>query len=382
MYKKIVITSNSSWFVANFFSSSIVEFMKNNNEVIVIAPRDINSEKLINLGCSYFDIPVCRSGINPIEELKTLFKLHCLLSTLSPDCVLNFTPKLNIYSTLVSRWLGIKVINSIAGLGSIASEKGLKSLLGRILFRVTQPLSDHTIFQNNDDLAFYLKRKYVKPEKCSRVHGIGVELSKFKPVHSNDDGTVRFILFARMLRNKGVVDFIHAAEAVKEHYEIRSKASLATSRFEFSLLGFIDEENPQGLPLSAIKYWDRNTIVSYIGETDDVFSVVKDFDCVVLPSYYREGIPHCLIESCAMAKPIITTDNVGCRETVIDSLSGYIVQPQCVPDLKQAMINMIELSHQERLAMGKQGRKKAEKDYCHIGVAKHYMHTINTILQR
>jgi glycosyltransferase involved in cell wall biosynthesis len=146
------------------------------------------------------------------------------------------------------------------------------------------------------------------------------------------------------------------------------------------LLGFIDEANPQGLSLDQLKHWDETTVVSYLGETDDVMSVVKDYDCVVLPSYYREGIPHCLIESCAMAKPIITTNNVGCKETVIDKVSGFIVQPQCVPDLAEAMKTIINMSHQQRLAMGNNGRQKAEKDFCHIAISKHYMKTINSLI--
>ncbi|TKF67354.1 glycosyltransferase family 4 protein [Vibrio sp. F13] len=380
MNKKIVIASNTSWFVKNFFSSSIVEFMKNNNQVYIVAPRDNYTEKLIELGCHYREVAVDRSGVNPLKELKTLIGLWSIYRDLKPDCVLNFTPKINIYSVLVCKLLGIKVVNSVAGLGSIISETGFKSWIGKLSFRLTQPLADHVIFQNNEDKSIYLSHGFAKKNKSSRVNGIGINLKQFVPQTSSDDGTVRFILYARMLKNKGVVDYVHAVEKVHEHFLLLNSAGKVIPCYEFSLLGFVDEANPQGLPKSLLDHWNNNSIVSYLGETDDVMSIVKDYDCVVLPSYYREGIPHCLIESCAMAKPIITTNNVGCRETVINNVSGYIVEPKCVPDLSDAIIRMIQLTHQQRLKMGEQGRKKAEQDFCHIQISKHYMGVIRNII--
>ncbi|WP_318466412.1 glycosyltransferase family 4 protein [Photobacterium leiognathi] len=380
MNKKILITSNTSWFIYNFFSSSIVEFSKYGNQIHVIAPKDKYTQKLIDLGCHYSEINIDRSGINLFSEIKALLRLYYSLSIISPDCVLNFTPKLNIYSVLCCKVLNIKVINSIAGSGAILSDSGFKSLVGRLLLRLSQPLADHIIFQNNDDLSIYLNNKFITKKKSSRVKGIGVHLKKFTPYESDNDGVVRFILFARMLKNKGVIEFLHAAEAVNEYYQTRKKAGYKIPRYHFSLLGFIDEAHPKGIPFSLLKQWDKKPFISYIGETDDVFNIVKHYDCVVLPSYYREGIPQCLIEACAMAKPIITTNNIGCKETVIDGVSGFIIQSKCVPDLKNAIVKMIELSHSQRIEMGKKGRKKAERDFCHITVSKHYMDTIQKIL--
>lgn len=382
MNKKIVITSNTSWFISNFFSSSIVEFMDNNNQIYIIAPRDKYTDKLIELGCHFREIYIDRSGINPKHEIKTLKQLIKLLSDIDPDCVLNFTPKLNIYSVIACRILNIPVINNVAGMGSIESENGIKPLIGKILLRTTQPLAHHIIFQNSDDQSLYLKKKYTRLEKVSRVNGIGVQLQHFHPCPAKDDQVVRFILFARMLRNKGIIEFIQAANAVNQYYKQIAQEGMSIPKFEFSLLGFIDESNPQGISLSELLLLEENSIVSYLGETDDVFSVVKEYDCVVLPSYYQEGIPQCLIESCAMAKPIITTSNVGCRETVVDGISGFIVTPKNISELKDAMIKMIELPHSQRLKMGQYGRQKAERDFCHIKVAKHYMNIIKKILSK
>ncbi|MGF1765995.1 glycosyltransferase family 4 protein [Enterovibrio makurazakiensis] len=378
--KKIVITSNTSWFVFNFFRSSITEFMKNGTDVHIVAPFDRYSERLVTLGCHFHPIKVDRSGVNFMDEWNTLKSLCQLFYRIQPNCVLNFTPKMNIYATAAAKLFGVKIINSVAGLGSIFTEKGVKTVLGKSLLRLTQPMADHVIFQNPDDWKVYVENRMVLLDKSSRVHGIGIDLNHFKPYAAPNDGVTRFILVARMLKNKGVVDFVDAAQAVHEHYELLARAGFAVPKYEFSLLGFVDEVNPQGIPLSQLQYWNDTTVVRYLGETDDVFSVVKEQDCVVLPSYYREGVPQCLIEACAMAKPIITTDNVGCRETVVHNRTGYIVKPQSVPELKEAMITMIEAGHLERLEMGRRGRKKAEKDFCHLKISQHYLNTIERIV--
>ncbi|MCW8332821.1 glycosyltransferase family 4 protein [Vibrio paucivorans] len=378
--KKIVITSNTSWFVFNFFRSSIVEFMKDGNEVYVLAPKDAYSSRLVELGCNYQEVSVDRSGARIATEVSTFRSLCQYIYRIQPDCVLNFTPKMNIYCTLAARLHSIKVVNSVAGLGSIFSEKGFKPLLGKALLRMTQPLAHHVVFQNPDDWKVYLDNKLVKRELSSRVHGIGINLKRFRPHPAPNDGVTRFILVARMLVNKGVVDFVNAAKAVDEYYQLRKQAGFSVPQYEFSLLGFVDEDNPQGIPLSQLEWWNDNTPVKFLGETDDVFAVVKEQDCVVLPSFYREGMPQCLIEACAMAKPIITTDNVGCRETIIDGETGLLVKPQSVPELKEAMISMIEMGYKKRLQLGRKGRKKAEKDFCHLKVSRHYLQVIESLI--
>ncbi|MFA0013646.1 glycosyltransferase family 4 protein [Vibrio lentus] len=379
---KIVIASNTSWFVYNFFRSSIVEFMRDGNQIYVIAPKDKYSQRLIDLGCELHAIELDRSGMNLVQEIRTFYRLCLLIYFISPDCVLNFTPKMNIYSTIAARMNKVKVINSVAGLGSIFTEKGIKSFLGRILLRLTQPLADHVIFQNPDDWKIYLDNQLVSKENSSRVRGIGINLADFKPSAAPDDEIVRFILVARMLKNKGVVDFVEAAKAVDEHYQMRKAAGFDVPKYEFSLLGFVDKENPQGISLRQLEEWDKTTLVDYLGETNNVFSVVKKQDCVVLPSFYREGVPQCLIEACSMAKPIITTDNVGCRETVVDGETGILIKKQSVPELKEAMVKMIEMGHQERLAYGQKGRKKAEKEFCHLKVSRHYLQVIESIIDK
>jgi glycosyltransferase involved in cell wall biosynthesis len=195
-----------------------------------------------------------------------------------------------------------------------------------------------------------------------------------------DDDIVRFILVARMLKNKGVVEFVKAAERIQNDYQINEKLGSQNIKSEFALLGFVDEVNPQGISRNTLIRWDQKRNIRYLGKTDDVYSVVKNYDCVVLPSYYREGIPQCLIEACAMAKPVITTDNVGCRETVEHQVTGLKIPCRDIDALQEAMNTMIEMSHQERLDLGSNGRLKAEKEFCHLNIAKHYLLMVDALL--
>ncbi|OLQ92074.1 hypothetical protein BIY22_16310 [Vibrio panuliri] len=380
MNRRVVITSNTSWFIYNFFCSSITEFMQDGNEISIVAPRDKYTPLLEALGCRFHEVSIDRSGANLLSEWKTITTIYKTLKQLSPDCVLNFTPKLNIYSVAVCKLLKIPVINSVAGLGYIISSNGFKSCLGKLLLRFTQPLADHIIFQNDDDLSVYLENKWATAEKISRVRGIGVNLQRFTPQITSDDGTVRFLLFARMLKSKGVPEFVEAARLVLKHYNRKYVGVSMHPKVEFSLLGFIDAYNPDGISREVIENWHSESVVRYLGETDNVIDFVRDYDCVVLPSFYREGIPQCLIEAAAMAKPIITTNHVGCRETVVDGVSGYLVPPRDSTSLAKAMITMADLSHTQRLEMGRVARRKAENEFCHLHVARHYMTCIESVL--
>ncbi|MBY6186838.1 glycosyltransferase family 4 protein [Marinobacter hydrocarbonoclasticus] len=377
--RHILIVSNTSWFVYNFFLSSVTEFLKNGNRVTILAPEDNTSNKLKNFGCGFAAVEIDRSGMDFRKEVKTLYHFFKVMKKLRPDCVLNFTAKVNIYSTLAATSLRIPVVNSVAGLGQIFLEGGFKSMIGKGMLRISQPLAQHTVFQNRQDLNTYIKHHLVRPEKTSKTNGIGIQLGHFQPVEAPDDGVVRFVVVSRMIFSKGIAEFVKAAEKVRAHYALKKEAGFQVPEVEFALLGFSDPGNPQAISEEQLEEWHNQRLVNYLGSTDNVFDVVKKYDCVVLPSYYREGVPQCLIEAAAMAKPIITTDNPGCRDTVEHGKTGLLVQPRDVADLAGAMITLIELGHKQRLVMGSKARRMAAKDFCHLRVAQHYLDKIEQV---
>ncbi len=368
--KHVVISANTSWYLYNFRRGTISNLISSGNSVTAVSPADEYTDSLLRLGCSHLNIYIDRSGLNPIHEIRTIYSYFLVYRKLSPDVVLNFTPKVNIYSTAVAKLFGIKVVNNIAGLGTLFIDEKMGSKIATLLYRATQPLADYIFFQNNDDLEFFKSMNIIsKSNRYERLPGSGVDLKYFSIAEAPNDEPVRFILVARMIKEKGVYFFVDAAKKVKIRYPLT----------QFYLLGPIDDLSSSGIDRHVIEQWESEGIVSYLGVTDDVREVVCRMDCCVLPSYYREGVPKSLLEAAAMGKPIITTDNVGCREAVVDGKSGFIVDPRNVDALVSAMYSIIELGHEGRLKMGRCAREYIEGVFDERRVIDRYLHVVEHV---
>jgi glycosyltransferase involved in cell wall biosynthesis len=282
--------------------------------------------------------------------------------------ILNFTPKCNIYGTLAAKICRAKVINNIAGLGSVFSSGGIVSVITRQLYKFSQRFATHIFFQNEEDMYMFMDKKIVDRAKCSRLPGSGVDLSKFKFDENLQNDKIRFILVARMLYEKGIFLYVNAAKSIKRDYP----------DIEFALLGQLDPENPSGIPFTLIQEWHNAGIIKYLGKTDDVATIVRTYSAVVLPSYYREGVPRSLLEAAALGKPIITTNNVGCRDTVIDEVSGFICKTKDVDDLTDKLKQFINLLPQKRWEMGRCSRRHAEQNFDEKIVINEYLRIVES----
>lgn len=360
---KVVISANTSWYLYNFRKSTIKAFLEKNCEVIAIAPRDLYSDKLSELGCRFEPIYMEKGSTNPFKDIRTAFEYLRLYYRIKPNLILNFTPKVNIYSTISGHFFNCRIVNNIAGLGSLFVNKSIASCIAKLLYRFSQPLADFVFFQNEEDRRFFVNMGLVKINSTDRLPGSGVDLSRFTVCPAIDDGTIRFILVARLLREKGVELYVECARQLRMKY----------SRLEFNLLGFIDENNPSGIPLPQIEQWHQQGVINYLGSTDDVTDLLATQDCVVLPSYYREGVPKSLLEAAAMGKPIVTTDNIGCRETVEDGKNGFLCKPKDYESLRIALEKIINIGHKERLQFGSYGRLKIEKEFDESLVINKYL---------
>ena len=356
MGKKIVISSNTSWSVFNF-RLQLIRHLSCEHEVIVLSPDDGYVEKLRNAGIDVRCIPMASSSVNPIQDLKTLFHYYRLVKSLRPDYYLGFTAKPNIYGGLVASLLGVKVINNIAGLGRVFSSRSILRLVMMFLYRVGLSNSHHVFFQNKDDYSLFLRLKLAVPERASVLPGSGVNLQRFVPAGSNittsgNNAPFTFLFSSRLLLEKGVNEYIAAARLVRKKHPI----------VRFQVLGKYDctsaEISSRDLD-SAV----QDGVIEYLGVTDDVVSVLNSVQCFVLPSYYREGVPRSLLEAGSCGLPLITTDSVGCRETVIDGVNGFLVEARCVDSLSCAMIKMIEMQPDDRVSMGMASRKFIEQNF-------------------
>ncbi|KJG39025.1 glycosyl transferase family 1 [Photobacterium angustum] len=369
--KNIAISSNTSWYIYNFRKNTILALIKSGYKVTAISPKDEYSKKIQDLGAVYIHIDIDNGGTNPLKDLKTLYRFNQIYRANSYDVVLNFTPKNNIYSTLAAKFNNIKVINNIAGLGVLFINESIASKLARLLYKISHRKVDKVFFQNEDDRFLFLENKLAEEKITDRLPGSGADLSRFNFSPSIDDGVVRFLLIARMLYDKGIGHYVEAAR------ELRAKYG---DNVEFNLLGFLDVDNPSAVSKKDMQGWVDEGVVNYLGVSDEVEKEISKADCMVLPSYYREGVPKSLLEAGAMGKPIITTDNVGCRETVDDGVNGYLCELRSTPSLVNALEKIINHSYEERIEMGLKSRKKIEAEFDEKIVINKYLDAINELL--
>ncbi|MUK61362.1 glycosyltransferase [Aliivibrio fischeri] len=368
----ILISANTSWYLYNFRKNTINALIKRGHAVTAIAPKDDYSEKLESLGAEFIHIDIDQGGTNPINDLKTFMGFNKVFSKSNYDVVLNFTPKNNIYSTLAAKTNNIKVINNIAGLGILFINESLTSKIARTLYKYSQRYADKIFFQNEEDKELFIQHKLATVEKTDRLPGSGADLTRFSFSPSEDDGVIRFLLIARMLYDKGISHYIEAARHLKDKHG---------DKVEFNLLGFLAVNNPSAVSEDEMQSWVDEGIVNYLGVSDSVEQEIAKVDCMVLPSFYREGVPKSLLEAGAMGKPIVTTDNVGCRETVDDGKNGFLCMPRSTESLVDKLELIINMTHAERIHMGRLSRDKIEKEFDESIVLTKYLNAIDEVLR-
>ncbi|MDW8462863.1 MAG: glycosyltransferase family 4 protein [Geminocystis sp.] len=366
---RIAMVSNSSWSLFNFRFNLAQHLKKNKHEVVLIAPRDSYS-KILEREFEYHDICLRPRSTEPIQEIKTLLSFYKLYEEIRPDLTLHFTIKPNIYGGIVCRILGLKYINNISGLGTVFAKEDLVTKLVKLLYKYSLANAEKIFFQNREDYEVFVTGKLVDKNKCEILPGSGVDTNKFTPVKKDKNtGNTKFLLASRLLWEKGVREYVEAARIIKSKHP----------HVKFYLLGFLGADNPTAIPKKQIDEWVKEGVVEYMGVSDKIWEEIAKVDCVVLPSYYREGIPRVLLEAASMAKPIITTDNVGCREVVDHGINGYLCQIKNPKDLADKMEKIINLSPKERVKMGQAGREKVVREFDESIIIRKYLEAIRQL---
>lgn len=352
--KLVVLSANTSWYLYNFRKNTIKALIREGYSVATVSPADNYVPLLLSLGCSHHSIRIDRAGKNPLKDFITFLLYVYMYLKLKPCSVLNFTPKVNIYSSFACALLNIKYINNIAGLGTMFVSQSIFSRLVIFLYKISHKSATHIFFQNDEDQSEFEKLKIVnKGMSYSRLPGSGVDLEHYSVVQAPDDGVVRFALVARLLPEKGIAVYADAARIIKDKYP----------NTEFHLFGPIDKNNPSAIDSEQLDLWVGSRLIHYHGMVDDIGERLANIDCVVLPSFYREGVPRSLLEAAAMGKPLITTDNVGCRDVVCDGYNGFLCKVRSKDSLAEKMIMMIEQGHDNRKQMGEASRLLVEEKF-------------------
>lgn len=370
MNQKIVISVNTAWNVYNFRAGLIKGLIGNGYEVVVLAPEDDYASRLKALGCRFINMPMDSNGTHPGRDFSLLMRYMRVLRDIRPMAFLGYTIKPNVYGSIAAHTLGIPVINNIAGLGTTFINKGLLTSIVKELYRFSLRRSRRVFFQNADDQRLFTQAGLVNKNVSDLLPGSGIDLTHYlpEPVPPLENRPFRYLLVARMLKDKGVEEYVAAASIVRQQFP----------NVEFQMLGFVDKANPNAISLERIQIWEKNGLVKYFGKTDDVRPYMAQADCIVLPSY-REGVPHSLLEAAAMARPIIATDVAGCREVVTHDFNGLLCNVKDSQDLAAKMLQMNQLSPGQRYAMGMAGRRKVISQFDERIVILKYLDMIGEI---
>ena len=352
--------------MVNFRGGLIRALRERGHEVVVAAAEDQHRDRLADLGARFLPVAINSSGLSVAEDLRLLVEYRKLLREVRPFAYLGFTAKPNIYGSLAARSVGAKVINNVSGLGTVFIKRGPLTLLVAQLYRFAFRGSSTVFFQNRDDMALFIRKRIVREEQAVLLPGSGVDLQWFQPSdRTQRPGPFRFLLVARLLWDKGVGEYVEAARAVRRlHPEAR-----------FQLLGPVGANNRTAVPPALVERWRAEKIIDYLGETDDVREAMQGADCIVLPSY-REGLPRSLLEGSASGKPLIATDVPGCRDVVVDGVTGYLCEVRSADSLAAAMVKMLDSSAAERERMGRLGRRKVEDEFCESRMIAKYLDAI------
>jgi glycosyltransferase involved in cell wall biosynthesis len=360
MNKKVLLFANTDWYLYNF-RLSLAERLRNEGwEVVLVSPGGEYGNRLVERGFRWISFDFSIESTNPFRDIQMLIRLISLYKREQPSLVHHFTIKCVIYGSLAARIVGgIQVANAVTGLGHVFTDTGIKISavrpIVRLLYRLALSMKNmRVIFQNTEDRDAFLHFGLVKESFVRIIRGSGVNCERFHPDKNSlneKDGVVKILFASRLLKEKGIHEFIEAA-----HISRRKEIPV-----DFLLAGDIYPENPSSLNVEDIESIKKQEIVSYLGHRDDMEILIGDSDIVVLPSY-REGTPRVLVEAAAMEKPVVATDIAGCSGIVQHQVNGLLV-PVKDPEALAEALELLVKDQQLRDKYGKAGRQIVLKDF-------------------
>jgi glycosyltransferase involved in cell wall biosynthesis len=370
--KKIALVANTTWNIYNFRLNVIEVLLKENYDVVVIAPTDIYTRySTIFPSVEHVNLKyLTRRGINPIIEIIHIAELFSTYKRIKPDAVIHYTIKPNIYGSIIAQILKIPTIGCITGLGYTFIQKGIINWITVNLYKIAYRNVRKVVFENIDDRLLFNNLNIIDANKSVSVKGCGIDTVRFHPMQDWEikDYCV-FTFIGRFLYDKGIVEFVEAAKIVRKIYP----------KTVFWLIGEIDSQNPSAISNDLLTQWVVSGLVENKGFIDDVRPFIAASTCIVCPSY-REAIPRVLQESLAMERPIISTDVAGCREAVEEGVNGYLVPVKSPIELAKAMTKIINTPHSDLVKMGEKGRKKVIKEFDQNLIAQDILKVIKSVL--
>ena len=362
MNKKLFIVVNVDWFFLSHRKDVALAAKEAGWDVTIVTADTGKLKDIEALGLKVINLPMSRSGMNIVEELKTLNWLRKLYKREKPAVVHHVGMKTILWGTLAAKFSRVHgVVNAISGLGGFFADAN-KGVLARVMPMVLR--FSHArknllcIFQNDDDWGLYVRHGIIKHEQGRFIKGSGVDLNQFCYTPEPNEGKIKVMLTARMIVEKGVFLLTEAAERLRSKYE---------GKVQFLLVGGLDD-HPGAITKEQLDAVCDGEYIQWLGYRTDVRDLLKQCHIMAFPSYYMEGLPKSLIEADAIGRPIITSNSVGCKETLVDGYNGFLIQPKDVDALTEKL-DLLLSNKELRVKMGKNSRQYAE-DYFSIEVVK------------
>jgi len=353
--KRILIVANATWNIYKFRLNIIKRLLENDFKVFVASPIDefIGYKELFPT-VIHIDLKrLKRDHTHPINDVLSIFELKRIYKSISPNIILHYTHKANIYGGIASWLSNHKSIAVVTGLGYPFLHKGPVQIITRLLYKMIKRVHSKIVFENEDDRNYFVASKLAVNEKAIFINGCGIDTDEYEPklTKAQSSKTV-FTFIGRLLKDKGIGEYLLASSIIRN---LRKDV-------EFRVIGEFDDGNPSMISKIELNHHIENNSVKYIDFVDDVKPYISQSDCIVLPSY-REGMPRVILEALSMAKPVITTDVPGCRQTVDDGVNGILVKHMDVDSLVKGIEYFLSLNDEKVLKMGIKGREKAIKQF-------------------
>jgi N,N'-diacetylbacillosaminyl-diphospho-undecaprenol alpha-1,3-N-acetylgalactosaminyltransferase len=330
--------------------------VKSGHTVYAVCPKGDKFDLFEAHGIQAIAYSINRGSLNPFKEVKSIYNIYKALKPLNIDILHTFTAKPNIYGTIVGKCVKIPtIINLVEGLGSFYVDESLKNTMMQkmieTLYRGVFLFSNQVVFVNSDDPKYLLSKNVIKEKKVTIIRSVGIDTQEYNPDTVSREEITKLkqelqienklvvLMVARAIWHKGVREYYEAANTFAENENI-----------QFIFVGDIDQGNPS----STDEHFLKSSNVLWLGHRDDIVSLTALCDVYVLPSY-REGLPRTLLEASSMAKPIVTTDTVGCREVVENGYNGFLIPPKDSAALAEK-ISILSKDEKLREVMGKHGR--------------------------
>lgn len=364
---KILFLVNRDFVLYNFRIELVQRLLKENHEVFICLPDGDKVAEMVLMGCKFIPITIDKRGKSPFKDIPLIIKYHRIFKKIKPDVILLYTTKVCIYGGIVASKMKIPYIENISGLGTAVAGKGLLSSLIVKMYAIAVKNAKCVFFQNQQNFDFFYNHK-VKMKKYRLISGSGVNPERWNAMeYPSDDNGIHFLFIARIINEKGIEEYLACAKSVKSKYP---------DTF-FHVLGPCDGDYKERL-----YEYEKKGYIKYYGMVQDTREFFKFAHCTVHPSFYPEGISNVCLESAACCRPVITTDNTGCKETVDDGKTGFIVRMQDKQDLIKKVESFINMTNEERKKMGILGRKKVIKEFDRKIVVEKYMEEIEDGLQK